>query len=286
MPDETQSLLTGRPMRQPVEVRSVVRSDGSGRTDVASWGIAVEVPIAITLNGTPWTVMLGTPADVEDLAIGVAITERILRDARHVTDVVVSEYLSDISVDLIVPADEIDTTVMRSRSLLSSTACGLCGLESLAQLHQRGVGTDRTDGTPREVADTAILRAFAALPAHQPLNATSRSLHAAAWCTLDGDIVLAREDVGRHNALDKLIGALARRDALSTPGFVVMSSRCSYELVYKAASANTQLLATISAPTSMALSWSAALSIPLACRVGGPSDAWIVRFPVEVDHAG
>ncbi len=271
-------------VHRPVEARTVAMSDASGAVSETSWGIAVEAPIGITLNGTPWTVMLGTPADVEDLAIGVATTERVLRDARMVDDVVVSEFLNDIAVDLVVPVDQIDTQVMRSRSLLSSTACGLCGLESLAQLHQRGTEPVSHAGTAPVVSDAAILRAFAALPAHQPLNAATHSVHAAAWCTLDGDIVLAREDVGRHNALDKLIGALARRDELATPGFVVMSSRCSYELVYKAGVANTRLLATISAPTSMALSWSHALSLPLACRAGGPTDGRIVRFPVEVER--
>jgi FdhD protein len=252
-------------------------SDGGEHVD--SWGIAVEAPIEIALNGTPWTVMLATPADVEDLAIGLAITERVLRDAQAVRQVVVSEYLHDISVNLMVPDDQIDTRVVRSRSLLSSTACGLCGLESLAELHGRAARHEYTAG--ESVDDAAVLRAFAALPAHQPMNQSTRSVHAAAWCLPDGEIVLVREDVGRHNALDKLIGALARAGRLSTPGFVLMSSRCSYELVYKAAAANTRLLATISAPTTMALEWSAALSLPLACYLRGAAGDRVVRFPVH-----
>jgi FdhD protein len=269
--------------RRPYERRPIVTtaSDGVAHGDV--WGIAVEAPIEIALNGTPWTVMLGTPADIEDLAIGVAITERVLHDAQVVHEVAVSEYLHDISVNLVVPEDGLDRSVLRSRSLLSSTACGLCGLESLAELYGRAGRQDRPATAP--IADAAVLRAFADLPSRQPINQATRSVHAAAWCLPDGEIVLVREDVGRHNALDKLIGALARSGQLSEPGFVFMSSRCSYELVYKAAVANTQLLATISAPTSMALEWSAALALPLVCCLGSQGSARVVRFPVDDPEA-
>lgn len=264
---------------------SDARRDAGGAVHAVAWGIAVEAPVEIALNGTPWTVMLATPADLADLAVGLALTERVLRDARAVTDVVVSEFLHDISVNLVVPESQLDTTAIRSRSLLGSTACGLCGLESLAQLHARGTSVN-AEPERADVSDAAILRAFAELPAHQPINAATRSVHAAAWCAPDGAMQLVREDVGRHNALDKLVGALARRAMLAQPGFVVMSSRCSYELVYKASVAHTLLLATVSAPTTMALEWSAALQLPLACRVGGNSDARVVRFPTEEPNAG
>lgn len=272
--------------RPAFETRSVARVDGRDVVHEEAWGIAVEAPVEIALNGVPWSVMLATPADLEDLAVGLAMTERVLRAAGAVEQVLVSEFLHDISVNLVVPDAALDTTAMRSRSLRSSTACGLCGLESLAQLHARspredsdaGTGTGHDGGTAANIADAAVLSAFASLPAHQPINRATRSVHAAAWCTPLGEIVLAREDVGRHNALDKLIGALARGAMLDDAGFIVMSSRCSYELVYKAAVANTRLLATISAPTSMALEWSQELSLPLACLAGG---ARVVRFPIE-----
>ncbi|QJR37244.1 formate dehydrogenase accessory sulfurtransferase FdhD [Gemmatimonas groenlandica] len=275
--------------RAAYEQRAVAVShahgDTQGTAQRVTWGIAVEAPVEIALNGTPWTVMLATPADLADLAVGLALTERVLRDAHAVTDVVVSEFLHDISVNIVVPESALDMSAVRARSLLGSTACGLCGLESLAQLHQRGVGVD-AERSRADVSDAAILRAFAELPAHQPINAATRSVHAAAWCSVNGEIEVVREDVGRHNALDKLMGALARRGALVQSGFVVMSSRCSYELVYKASIAHTLLLATVSAPTTMALEWSAALQPPLACRVGGHSDGRVVRFPAEDPHGG
>ena len=284
----TETVATGS-TRPAFERRTVAvsdaRRDAGGDARAVTWGIAVEAPVEIALNGTPWTVMLATPSDLADLAVGLALTERVLRDAHAVTDVVVSEFLHDISVNLVVPESQLDSTAIRSRSLLGSTACGLCGLESLAQLHARGTSVN-AELQRADVSDAAILRAFAELPAHQPINTATRSVHAAAWCAPNGAIELVREDVGRHNALDKLVGALARRAMLAQPGFVVMSSRCSYELVYKASVAHTLLLATVSAPTTMALEWSAALHLPLACRVGGDSDARVVRFPMEEPNAG
>ena len=252
--------------RTPFEQRDVTLRDLHDRTRHATWGIAVEAPVQVSINGAPWTVMLATPANLEDLAIGLALTERVLREATRVKNIIVAEYLQDLSVDIVVDADAIDTAAQNARSLISTTACGLCGIESLAQLQQR---TNETRAlAPRPVTDNAVRVAFNGLAAHQPVNDATRSVHAAAWCRMDGDIVIAREDVGRHNALDKLVGALARTGLLGTEGFVVMSSRCSYELVYKAIAANAQLLATISAPTTMALTWARALQLPLACQAG------------------
>jgi FdhD protein len=286
---ETTELIDRRAVER---VQVAIGALGDAPLQVSSWGIAVEAPIAITLNGAPWTVMLATPSDVEDLAIGLAVTERVITDARAVTQVAAVEFLRDISVDLVVPADQLDQSAIRSRALIGNTACGMCGLESLAQLHELAdsrTTAQKLNGDAHRraanISDAAILSAFSSLPTRQPLNRETHSAHAAAWCEPSGAIVLVREDVGRHNALDKLIGALARREMLTDPGFVVMSSRCSYELVFKAAAANCMLLATISAPTSMALEWSRALQLPVVCRIGGPSDGRVVRFVDEAAGA-
>jgi FdhD protein len=172
--------------------------------------------------------------------------------------------------------------------MLGNSGCGLCGLETLAQLQRRHASRDRT-GVP--VSDEAIRAGMIALSSNQPLNAVTHSVHAAAWCHIDGTVHVVREDVGRHNALDKIIGALAADDMLREPGFLILTSRCSYELVYKAMTANTQLLATIGAPTSMALQWADTLHLPLAAlwpqRNAPPA---VVRFPsstsTPTDHAG
>ena len=228
-----------------------------------AWGIAVETPVEIGLNGAPFTLMLATPADLEDLAVGVVYTERALNDFGAIERIEVFDYFEGMAVNAVVPADRIDAGALQRRSLEGRTGCGLCGMESLAALRRRLDGT--ASGAPVPVPVAAISRAFAALPAHQRLNEVTRSVHAAAWCTPDGEIGCVREDVGRHNALDKVIGALARAGRLGEAGFVVMTSRCSFELVYKAAAARASLLATISAPTSLALEWAGTLGVPLAC---------------------
>lgn len=249
--------------------------------EAVAWSLAVETPVEIRFNGVPWTVMLATPADVEDLAVGLALTERRVTNRQAIEAITVSGWLGDVSVDLQVRPDGLHDDG-RSRTLVGKTGCGLCGLESLAAFRARLDEDGRGNAPSEPIADGAIQAAWAALPLQQPLNKTTRSVHAAAWCRPDGEILLVREDVGRHNALDKLIGARERGPKPDAPGFVVMTSRCSYELVYKAAIARAMLLATISAPTTLALTWSETLGVPLAaCGPGGQ----VVRFPQEVAHA-
>jgi FdhD protein len=265
---------------------SIGRPD-TGTEEDASWGIAIESPVEIVVNGEPWTVLLATPADLGELAVGLLLTERVVTDVSAVQQVEITALFDDVRVSLTVDPAAMAPGALRARALASNTGCGLCGIESLAALQAREAPQ------PKErlaITPTAVLRAFDALPALQPLNRVTRSVHAAAWCTLDGEITLVREDVGRHNALDKLVGTLAARGELATPGFVVMSSRCSYELVYKATVTNAQLLATISAPTTLALRWADALALPLASlsrdrRAGEGGVSAIVRFPLEMTHA-
>ena len=259
--------------RRPVRVTGAV----VGR----EWGIAVEIPVEIRLNGAPWTVMLATPCDVEDLAVGLAVTERVVADGGSIEKISLATWLGEVSVDLTVPAALLRDRARDARSLAGNAGCGLCGLESLAAFRMRQQETDGTARLSQPITDQAIMAAFAALPGRQPINRETHSVHAAAWCRADGTIEDVREDVGRHNALDKLVGARARQHRLGLPGFVVMTSRCSYELVSKAAAAGASLLATISAPTTLALTWSQALGIPLACW--GP-DKQVVRFPQEMAH--
>jgi FdhD protein len=253
-------------------VQQSVRGAG-GRAD--EWSIAVETPVEIDLNGVPWTVMMATPADLEDLAIGLVLTERIVRDVGAIERIDVANYLDGIAVDLSLPPEALNESARTRRSLEGRVGCGLCGVEALAGLPSRHSGVV---GERIAVETAAVRKAFDALSALQPLNRATHSTHAAAWCVRSGTIELVREDVGRHNALDKLIGARVRGGQLDEPGFIVMTSRCSFELVYKAAATRAGVLATISAPTSLALEWSATLGLPLLCC---GHDGEIVSFPTE-----
>ncbi|MCA2984620.1 formate dehydrogenase accessory sulfurtransferase FdhD [Gemmatimonas sp.] len=254
---------------------TVTSADADGRETPAVWMLAVEAPVQVAVNGTPFTVMLATPTDLDDLARGLLLTEQVIASAQVIRDVEVRTWLGETLVNVVVAPDAVQTGRLGARTVLGNSACGVCGVESLAHLQARGAAVPRPR---RAVDDGAVARALNNLSAQQPLNRATRSVHAAAWCDMGGRIALVREDVGRHNALDKLVGALAARRWLDDEGFIVMSSRCSYELVYKSSVTNAQLLATISAPTTMALQWASALELPLACANGRGDDLRVIRL--------
>jgi FdhD protein len=238
------------------------------------WGIAEEVPVEIGFNGRPWNVMLATPNNLEDLAVGLALTEGAVHSGADIDRVNLATYPEGITADIRIAEDRLDTARITRRGLEGRTGCGLCGIETLADLHTPVEGQT----AKLAISPNAIARAFEALPGHQTLNRETRTVHAAAWCDVDGKLVCVREDVGRHNALDKLAGALLRDSELTAPGFVILSSRCSFELVFKAARLNASALASLSAPTGRALDLAAALKLELACR---DLDGGIIYFDAE-----
>ncbi|MGM9480890.1 formate dehydrogenase accessory sulfurtransferase FdhD [Roseateles sp. NT4] len=221
--------------------------------------VAVEMPVALTVNEVSQAVMLATPADLEDFALGFALSEGWITSRRELLDVEVLAQADGIELALRVTAAREQHLKARRRMLAGRTGCGLCGLESLAQL---GAVQPAPVQAPA-LAAGALDRALAGMRAAQVLNARCGGLHAAAWCHLDGELQWAREDIGRHNALDKLAGALARRDTDAREGFVLMSSRASYELVHKTAMAGIGLLACMSAPSSLAISTAQGLGLQL-----------------------
>jgi FdhD protein len=221
---------------------------GTLNSIATTWLLPEEVPVALQLNSTPYAVMMATPADLEDFATGFALSEGLVKHASHISNVLAFPSGDGFTVDIAADEKHIIRERMISRSMEGRVGCGLCGIEELGD----AIRMPKSKLAPTHLTPAAILRAFEDLPNHQPMNAVNRTVHAAAWCSVDGAILLAREDVGRHNALDKLIGAMARQHITPDNGFVLMSSRCSFELVQKCAHVGIGALATVSAPTALA----------------------------------
>jgi FdhD protein len=221
-----------------------------GRLATTEDWVADEVAVALEFNGISHAVMLATPLDLEDFALGFALSEGILDRPDQLYAVETVRSGLGITLQLRVAGAAFARLKDRRRTVAGRTGCGLCGAESLAQVAR---ALPALPARPGAFSAQAISRAMAQLAPLQVLQQTTGAAHAAAWCSADGELRWLREDIGRHNALDKLIGALARDGADAGSGFVVVTSRASYEMVQKAASAGVALLAAVSAPTSMAV---------------------------------
>lgn len=227
----------------------MTRIDAAGGEAVVTRALAEETPVAIEFNGIGYAVLMATPADLDDLATGFALAERLVDAAGDIIDIDTHRTPRGVIVRVTIVDRLGPRIVERVRHRVAESSCGLCGIENLEQALRplpRVTETSRAD-------DAAIFAALGTLRAHQPLNAATGAVHAAALCSAAGAVVMAREDVGRHNAFDKLIGAMARGGMGWDGGFALLSSRCSYELVEKAALAGCPLLVTISAPTALAV---------------------------------
>ena len=211
--------------------------------------IALETPVALSYNGLSHVVMMLTPADLEDFALGFSLSEGIVERPAQIYALETLAHAGGLEVAITLGNERFQHLKDRRRNLAGRTGCGLCGAESLEQA-VRPVPPVACDTA---IAPAAIQRALAALDRWQPLQRATGAAHGAAWCDGDGTIRLAREDVGRHNALDKLIGALARSGEPRGGGFALVSSRASYEMVAKAAHAGIGILVAVSAPTAFAV---------------------------------
>ncbi|MEJ6003299.1 formate dehydrogenase accessory sulfurtransferase FdhD [Paucibacter soli] len=211
--------------------------------------VADEVPVALEINGISHAVMLATPLDLEDFALGFALSEGILDAAHELYGV--EELASElgITLQLRVAGAAFARLKQRRRTMAGRTGCGLCGTESLGQVARSLPVLPGGQVLQRE----AISHAMAQFVGLQDLQQATGAVHAAAWCSADGEVRWLREDVGRHNALDKLIGALARHAVDASQGFIAVTSRASFEMVQKTAAAGVPLLAAVSAPTSFAV---------------------------------
>jgi FdhD protein len=230
----------------------------------AVWRVPEEVPLAILLNGAAFAVMMVTPADLEDFALGFALTEGLVRDASQIRAIRVAEAADGFVLNLALDPARAAAAAGRRRAIAGRTGCGLCGAQTIgAALPKLPLVAGPAPTMP------ALRAAYAALPMLQEMNAENRSTHAAAFCDLAGDILVLREDIGRHNALDKLGGALAGAGLRAQDGFILLSSRISVEMVQKAAMLGAPFLAAVSGPSALALRQATAIGMGLACGVGG-----------------
>lgn len=251
-----------------VALRDVERLRGGGPTRAADC-VAEEAPVALSYNGVPFAVMMATPADLDDFARGFSLSEGLVENLDQILAIETVELLEGLQLHVTVAPDARAATLegKRGRLLPGRSGCGVCGARELE-------AALRPPPRLHHVArfDPALLeRALAQLPRHQPMNAATGAVHAAFWVDTGGRIALSREDVGRHNALDKLIGALRTRGIAPDAGMLLLTSRASYEMVAKAAHAGIGLVAAISAPTALAvdLARSAGMTLAGFARQGG-----------------
>lgn len=222
---------------------------GGGSNEVIQRAVIIEAPVAIEYNGIGYAVMMATPIDLEDFAVGFSLSERLIARADEILAIDMHQAELGWILRIQLPLKKADKVIARARQRVSESSCGLCGMDNLEEvMRPLPQVTAQID-----VNDDAVFAALSALRAHQTLNAQTGSAHAAAFCAPDGTILMTREDVGRHNALDKLIGALARADISISAGFILLTARCSLELVQKAILANCPMLVTISAASDLAI---------------------------------
>ncbi|GAC1456605.1 MAG: formate dehydrogenase accessory sulfurtransferase FdhD [Steroidobacteraceae bacterium] len=211
--------------------------------------IAEEIPVALVYHEVPHVVMLATPADLEDYAIGFTLSEGLVARRDEIRGVEVIQGAGSADVMITVAWERFTQLVQRRRNLAGRTGCGLCGAETAADAIRE------TAAVPAGVSISAaeLHAAIAQLAGRQPINARTGSVHAAAWVRPGAGIELVREDVGRHNALDKTIGALARAGGDFSAGYMLITSRASYEMVQKCTTLGISLLVALSAPTAFAV---------------------------------
>jgi len=236
-----------------------IRSDGTRRPIAREW--VPEAPVALEFNGLSYAVMMATPADLDDFARGFALTEGLAKAPSDVADIAVAEVDHGWIVRATLTGLGIDKLTERVRARVAESSCGLCGIENL-----EAVARPLPKVPPHAMlGPRAIFAALGRLREHQPLTRLTGAAHAAAFCDEAGAILHAREDVGRHNAMDKLVGALAAAGVDPAAGFILSTARCSYEIVEKAVRAGATRLVTVSLPTSMAAERAREAGLSLWC---------------------
>ncbi|SSW70973.1 formate dehydrogenase accessory sulfurtransferase FdhD [Achromobacter agilis] len=239
--------------------------------------VALETPVALEFNGVSHATMLATPADLEDFAVGFSLSEGIIGGIGDVRGIDLLPQPDGIVVQV-----EISTACevrlrSRRRAMAGRTGCGLCGVETLPEVLRPVAPV----ANPAPVSFQAVLAAMRDIRARQALHDITGATHAAGWAGAEGTVALVREDVGRHNALDKLVGALARQGVRAGDGILAVSSRASFEMVQKTAAAGVRVLAAVSAPTSLAIRLANDANVTLLGFLRG-DDATLYSHPERI----
>lgn len=258
-------LTTPRPARPPLTTveRATFRAAGTGRSPRS---VPEEAAVALSYAGTTHAVMMATPADLEDFALGFSLTEGIVASPDEIEAVEVEDLGAGIDVQIRLRDTAGTRFEARRRRLAGPVGCGLCGIESIEEAMR---SVDPVGGSPLVVSADDVAQSVRLLASHQTLHRQTGAVHAAGFYVPGKGIVAAREDVGRHNALDKLAGALARRGVAGATGLVVVTSRVSVEMVQKTAAIGAPVIAAVSAPTALAVRTAEAAGMTLAALVRG-----------------
>jgi FdhD protein len=242
--------------------RKVWREGGFDKSslDRGTRAIPEETALALTYNGGTYAVMMGTPQDLQDFAIGFSLDEAIIRSPDDIEEFEIVDLDDGIELRMWLKQARAERLSERRRHIAGPTGCGICGIDSIAEaVRPAAVVTGGRSFSPRE-----IMTAMQSIAPLQRINIETRAVHAAAFWTPARGIVALREDVGRHNALDKLAGALARDKISADEGMVLLTSRVSVEMVQKTAAIGAPLMVAVSAPTALAVRMADAAGITLA----------------------
>ncbi|MGR9051018.1 MAG: formate dehydrogenase accessory sulfurtransferase FdhD [Gammaproteobacteria bacterium] len=241
--------------------------------------VAEEVPVVLVYNGVPHVVMLTTPLDLDDFALGFSLTEDIIRHPSELQSVKIVQRAKGIEVRMRIPEQHLFGLENKGKNMTGRTGCGLCGASTLEQAVRKPKPVSKGINVDADI----MMTAFEQMRQYQSLNRLTGSVHAAAWLQPGQGIVMLREDVGRHNALDKLIGALAKSEYRFDRGCLLVTSRASYEMVLKAASVGITVLAAISAPTALGIKLAEESGLTLVGFARNDSHV-IYSHPYRIQH--
>jgi FdhD protein len=249
--------MSGQPVVAGIEVDKYLFAEA--KHIYATMQVATEVPVSFVYGGLPYAVMMATPADLEDFAYGFSLTESIIGAVGDLRSVEIVPTNDNITIEITVSSDQFKAHLAKRRMMSGRTACGLCGVAKVEDLP----AAQAIAGKVPNISTEAVSHALQSLEPLQIINQMTRSVHAAAWCDMKGHVVIVREDVGRHNALDKTIGFMARQQISPKDGFLLITSRASFEMIEKSALFGVHTIVAVSAPTSLAIQRADALGVRL-----------------------